>query len=557
MQHNPSIRIIACLGLLMVSLVSVGSDTLFAQSSNDIHASVQQLNAQTQALEKQMQALQVQLRQLKQQQAQLMSKTMPFTKASRSAKKSSQSKTRRHDTQTHAISPHSQHHGKETKDVLRSNPHGALGSQLKTTQHATRWLDIRGTTVVTSPYFGPQPQFDGSDMLVNTSSVNKDLVLLQMRQSINKQFSDAQKPPEAYSVITLSGELEGAAKLSNGFDNQTVSDLNLTGAELDIGALVYPWVLGYLTFEYDSGSLPNVISDHGQRERNSNLQLGQGFFTIGDLNRTPVYFTLGQLYAPFGQYSSYMYSDSLPKTLGRAKVRAAVLGFNGITRGNGLYSSIYAFSGDSHVSSKRNIDQGGFNVGYRYRRGGLKSNTSVSIISNMADSSGMQTNGVDSDSQFSGFGHSSSTERLKHRVPGIDTQANVSYGSFTLIGDYITAMRSFDKRDMTYNGRGARPNAMHVEGAYNFAFYNRPGSFAVGYDHSWQALALNVPRNRFATALNYSIWRNTLASFEYRYDINYRNHDTAGGIINGSSQTLLTPEGRTSNNFTLVLDYFF
>ena len=95
---------------------------------------------------------------------------------------------------------------------------------------------------------------------------------------------------------------------------------------------------------------------------------------------------------------------------------------------------------------------------------------------------------------------------------------------------------------------------MHVEGAYNFIFYNRPGSFAVGYDHSWEALAFNIPRDRAITTLSYSVWRNTLASFEYRYDINYNSADRASGT--GGSVSLV-PGGRTSNNFILVLDYFF
>ena len=393
-------------------------------------------------------------------------------------------------------------------------------------------------------------------MLVTTSSVNKDLVLLQMKQKIAEELKDAQKPQQTYSVIALSGEVEGAASISNGFDNKTTSDLDLKAAELDVAALVHPWLMGYVTFEYDNSALPSAIEGYGRRSKGSNVQVGQGFLTIGNLNRTPVYFTLGQLYAPFGQYSSFMYSDSLPKILGRAKIRGAVLGYNGMgmQQQTGPYATVYTFSGDSRITRKRNIDEGGFNLGYRYRQGLFKANASVSIISNMADSNGMQSNGVGDSDQFRGFGANSTTEQLQHRVPGIDTQANLNYGAFTLIGDYLTAMRSFDVSDVSYNGSGATPSAMHVEGAYNFIFHNRPGSFALGYDHSWQALAFNIPRDRVITALNYSVWRNTIASLEYRYDINYNSADRASGT---GGSVALAPGGRTSNNVILVLDYFF
>ncbi len=537
-------RKISCLVALFISVIAILSFATASGAPNeqDRDASIQRISTQTAALEKQMRALQVQLRELKQQQAQLVGQRTTTNTSTKHTK---------------AVSHHSKHHGKGSGDVLRSNPEGTLGSQLDTAKQVTRWMDIRGTTVVTSPYFGPQPQFDGSDMLVNTSSVNKDIVLLQMRKNINKEVDDAQKPAEHYSVLALSGELEGVAAFSRGYDKTKTSDVDLAAAEIDVAALVYPWLLGYMTLEYDNSSLPGATTGSGRRAGNSNFGLGQGFLTVGNLERSPIYFSLGQLYAPFGQYSSYMYSSPLTKVLGRAKVRGAVLGYDGITNNTGLYASVYTFSGDSRVQKDRNIDEGGANIGYRYRNGTFKTAGSVSVISNIADSNGMQSNGIDTSNQFSGFGANSSTERLKHRVPGIDIQGNINYGPFTIIGDYVSGLSSFSRSDMTYNGHGANPGAMHIEGAYNFAFYNRPGSFAVGYDRSWEALALSIPRDRISTTLSYSVWRNTLASLEYRYDMNYRNSDTAGGNVRNGPQTLIRPTGRQSNTVTFVLDYFF
>jgi hypothetical protein len=530
--------------VLMTSLLSSIS---FAATSTSSAVSAEQLSAQTQALEKQMHALEAQLSQLKRQQASLLHQTPTSKTSQKKATTNNSSKPATVTTSSH----------KQDKKVFRNNPQGTPGSQVESAAHAQKWLDIRGTTVVTSPYFGPQPQFDGSEMLVNTSSVNKDLVLLQMRQKIDNQLTDADMQPEKYSVIALSGELEGSANYTGAYTNSHSSDLNLTAAEIDVAALAYPWLLGYLTVEYNDGALPDTTSGNGRRENNSNLELGQGFFTVGNLNRSPLYLSIGQLYAPFGQYTSYMTSDSLPKILGRSKVRAAVVGYNDPSN-KGLYGSLYTFSGDSRTTENRNIDEGGFNVGYRYRAGPIKATASTSFITNIADSAGMQNNGVDDANQFQGFGASSSTEQIQRRVPGLDIQGNISYGAYTWIAEYTGAVRHFDETDLSFNGHGAKPQAIHTEGVYNFAFYERPASLAIGYDRSWQALGLNLPRSRVSSTVSYSVWRNTLVSFEFLHDINYSN-DTAGGIIDGnqSDEVLLTPAGSNSNAFTLTLDYFF
>src|SRR5207253_2879745 len=43
---------------------------------------------------------------------------------------------------------------------------------------------IAGTPVVTSPYLGARPAFDGSDYLVNISSINRDVRLMQQRRRL-------------------------------------------------------------------------------------------------------------------------------------------------------------------------------------------------------------------------------------------------------------------------------------------------------------------------------------------------------------------------------------
>ena len=326
-----------------------------ATNTSDNDAAVKAISAQTQALEKQMQSLQTQLQQLKEQQATLISaqksnnkevtrtKAVPAstqTQAPVSSKKrvltisnekAAPTLFETGNMQQEDASAKPQSTTASNQPLIRGNPAGVPGTQTATAKSSTPWLDIRGTTVVTSPYFGPQPQFGGSDTLVTQSDVNKDLVLLQMRQQIDNQLFKAGEPMQDYSVIALSGELEGSAMTTRNYTRSHTSDLNLTDAELDVAALVYPWMLGYATFLYDDTPLPAAADGSGRRQNNSNLALEQGFMTVGNLNRSPLYFSLGQLYAPFGQYTTYMYSAPLTRMIGRSRLRTAVLGYNNTT----------------------------------------------------------------------------------------------------------------------------------------------------------------------------------------------------------------------------------
>ena len=43
---------------------------------------------------------------------------------------------------------------------------------------------IAGTPVVTSPYLGARPAYDGSDYIVNISSINRDVRLMEQRRRL-------------------------------------------------------------------------------------------------------------------------------------------------------------------------------------------------------------------------------------------------------------------------------------------------------------------------------------------------------------------------------------
>lgn len=409
---------------------------------------------------------------------------------------------------------------------------------------------LGGTPVITSPYIGVRSAFDGSDLIVNISSINEDLRLLEQRKKLERAIQDAGFAGPEYPVIELSGKAEAQAFAQHPYVGSTTGDVDLSGAEFDIFAAAGPWASGFLSMTYDN-STPGT---GGQRTSNSRNFLNKAFLTIGNLNRLPVYFTAGQFFVPFGRYSTNMLSSSLPQAIGRTKARAVQLGYKQ-PGPDGLYAAVYGFNGDSGASA---TGVGGVNLGYEFAHPhSWHGDVSGSVISNVADADGMQGTGG---AGFFGFGATRASERIMHKIPAVDGHVRLGYGPVDVIAEYVFTTRRFNPMDLTFGTAGAKPSAWQLEASYRTELFARQTSFAIGYGETTQALALNLPQKRFLAAINTSIWRNTIQSLEYRHDINY----PGGTIAAGRGLTgVLTPVvtggalGHTADTVTAQIGVYF
>jgi hypothetical protein len=424
---------------------------------------------------------------------------------------------------------------------------------LQTTPH-TRFLpfdlDVPGQAFVsTGPYIGVPLQFSGSNLIVTSPSVNNDVQLLNIRKSILKHLSESgnlvQEP--THSHLLLSGIVEGQASYVDMGGRPSKTDFDITNVSMEATFLgPSDWTLGFIELTYDNNP---PISNNGQynsssnyRVTNSKISVRQAFFTIGNFQKSPFYGTFGQLFVPFGTYSSVMVSDTLPKLLARTKERALVIGYQDQGK-NALYGSVYAFGGDSHAASTTRVNNGGVNVGYKFDCDAwVKGNLGAGLIGNIADSAGMQG------SVFS------SAEQISHRVPAYNLRGVLSLGEhIDLIGEYVSASKRFNLSNLSFNGHGAKPWALDLEASYSFMMLeNRPSSIGIGYAHSGQALAVGLPLNRTSVVFNTSVWRNTLQSLEFRRDREYAASNTAGG-----QGATFTQSGKYDNAVTAQFDYYF
>lgn len=413
--------------------------------------------------------------------------------------------------------------------------------------------------VTTGPYIGVPLEFSGSELIVNDPSVNQDVVLLNLRKSIKQQLVKMGRSPEPdRGHLILSGMLEGQAALSRASGaGSTQSDIDLTTANLDAyltGAS--SWISGFMELSHDNSIGANTGAyNSNSRTINSRVYLNKAFVMIGDFTQSPFYSSFGQMYVPFGNYGTTLISTPFTKTLGRTKARAIVLGYSEQAN-NALYASTYIFRGDAHASANPNhINDGGLNVGYKFKQASTSGDVGAGVIGNLADSVGMQNTG-NAEPIFEGFGGTDGygNEKLVHRVPAYDLHGSMSLlSNFNFIAEYIRAATTFSPLDMTYNGKGAKPQALDLEFYYVIPQLSRPTSVTVAYGMTKDALAIGLPKQRYSIALNTSYWKNTLQSLELHHDVDY----SASATSTGSGVTGPAGDGVRSNVITAQFDVYF
>ena len=415
---------------------------------------------------------------------------------------------------------------------------------------------IIGTPVVSSPYIGINSEFNASDLIVNQPYVNEDLYLLQQRKRIYNYLIENGHSFPATPVVNLSGKVESQIYHTSHFgtfQNNSATDIHLTGIELDTEILVNQWVTGLIAFVYDN--TPPDMSP--RRIDNSHVFLERGFLTIGNLAKFPLYATMGQFYVPFGQYSSSMISDPFTKILGRTKARALELAFSKqFNDENNLNLSTFAFRGPSRTSIDNNgLRNYGANAEYIFTKPKWNIDIAGSYIRSIADSIGMQHNNNDGTNNFEGFATNNNTEIL-NPVSGLDARGTLSIEAFSVTGEYVTASRSFSQTVLSFNGQGAKPSAFHVEADYKFNVLEKPSAVIIGYDQSKDALGLLIPKKRYIATVSASIWKYTIESLEFRHDIDYSATDVAQGQ-SGLGFNPINGTGKSGNTITLQVGLYF
>ena len=81
-----------------------------------------------------------------------------------------------------------------------------------------------------------------------------------------------------------------------------------------------------LSFDNNLGTETGSFSSNN-RTQNSRVFVNKAFVVIGDFLRSPFYLSFGQMFVPFGTFSTTMVSSPVTQILARVQARALVLGY--------------------------------------------------------------------------------------------------------------------------------------------------------------------------------------------------------------------------------------
>ncbi len=409
---------------------------------------------------------------------------------------------------------------------------------------------IAGTPVVTSPYTGERPAFDGSDYIVNISSINRDIRLMEQRRRFYNAYKDIGYPPPRVPIIALSGKSEPVAVLNNSYNRDVNGDISLGSSELDVAAALNHYVEAFFSIAYDDSPPANG----GPRVNNSAFNLNLGFVNIGDLDKTPFYFTAGQLFVPFGRYSSSMISSPLSLTLARTKTRSFIVGYKSQNE-TGPYAAAYTYVSETDLNSST---IGGFNLGYTFGGSTFSGDIGAGYIGTIADAAGMQLTGSRPYTTFGGFASLTNGSEAVGKAPAVDIHGNISFSRYSLTAEWVSVTKPFSPLDLSFNGYGAKPQALQLEAGVTFRAFGKPASLAGSYQWTRDALALNLPEQRLSGVFNISIWKDTIESLEYRHDMDYGTYQFANGaappgVVNANT----IGSGHTSDALIAQIGVYF
>jgi len=384
-----------------------------------------------------------------------------------------------------------------------------------TANSSTNNNDMLGNslTITTSPLMGNESAYDGSDLMYAYPSINHDLFLLSIHQQM-QDYRATNNITTNKPIMVISGGVEGGYVAHSQYEGSTQYSTSLNTAELDIAAFLNDWAQAFMSYDYQ-----DMPSSSGTRDPQNEIYLSRGYATIGNLSKSPIYASIGQMYVPFGRYNSLMLTTTETTSLARILSTTTVLGFSQ----NGF--SAQAFTYNTQQGEQNSfINEGGANISYSSTDSSHPYQIGASYTTNISDSQGMQDNG--SDAAFQGF---AINDYDSPSTPAYDLYGSMGIGDFTLIGEYISATKHFSDDALQFNDTGAKPKALQAELDYSTTINNKPTSFGIMFSQTWQALALNLPKNSYNVVANTSIWRDTVESIEYSYNTNYGDTDTSTG----------------------------
>ena len=348
--------------------------------------------------------------------------------------------------------------------------------------------------------------------IAGKESVTEDVALHEDEKSSGLAINE---------FVSLSGSIEGDFKTGEDFTGNHSSEFVLDTVELIMEARMTDWATGKIVIDYDGTS------------DSEDLFLDEAHITLGKTETFPFFLTGGKIYAPFGDFSTNMIQDPLTQALGEINPKGIIAGYEK----NGVIANAFTYNGmreggDPAEEENDSINGFGASFAYSYEQDECGFNAGIGWVSNLADA-GTITDYLEEKGIFA----------VADQAPGLSLNLGARYNAFALLTEYVTALDHFTLDELPYGVSEAEPSAWNSELAYTATIMDKETVFAVGYQKSWEASALELPEHRYLVAASIGLFEGTTLAFEYYYDKDYSISD--GGTDNNG------------NGFTTRLGYEF
>ncbi len=298
--------------------------------------------------------------------------------------------------------------------------------------------------------------------------------------------------------VKLSGLVEAEVNFSKDYDDEDSSDITLATAELDIDVDLHKYVKSHLLFLWEEDDTEPVDID-------------EAYIYLGNTEEFPLFCQVGKLYIPFGNFASHMISDPLTLELGETRESAVVIG----AEYNGLHLSSYVFNGDIDENGDDDeIKCFGFAAGYAFANDNFGLDIGAGWTNSLADSDTLKD---------------ILPSEIDDYVDGITAHAIISWQGLQLIGEYLGALDDFKVSELEFKGDGAEPEAWNIELGYTFNIAGHESVFALAYQGTDEALALELPKERYLGSFGIGLIDGLSLAAEYAHDKDYDKKDGGTG----------------------------
>jgi hypothetical protein len=405
--------------------------------------------------------------------------------------------------------------------------------------------------------------------------------IAKMESIINTNSAGNFQQPGWFNRINVSGQANIDFRAANrspinfglGADgvlrDQSAQDLTLNNANLFVDARVNSWTQVHVGLLYQDTNnftrvlgLPVVPSSQFNPQisvNNFNSILDEAYVRIGDFERTPIYAQVGKQYIPFGDYKRFPMVVPFTQLLTESRQTAVTLGF---VDGSGFNGAAYIFRGSPNVMNTAGgalttsrVQNFGVNLGFANTNDKIGYKLSAGYLRNMAD--------VKYINDRIGTGANSlSTNSYNSPVGALSVDGAIAIGAFDANAHYVTALQTFDARDVQYVSNGvaqaAKPRAWGVELGYGFKVIgDHQSRISVGYQASRQTGGiigattgrpvtvnggLNIPKQRWVADYTMNVSKNADVGVAVYND---RDHN-----IGGTNRTATTGVLRLAVKFS-------